>query len=252
MMPSLTTSDIQRYNRHLLLKDVGGVGQRKLRGAKVGIVGAGGLSSPVIAYLAASGIGQLSVFDDDIVSLSNLQRQFIHRTQDVGVSKVASAERFIAELNDGVVVKAVHERITADNAQRLFAGHDVIIEGCDSFAARIIIADACEAQTIPLVTGALGQFDGGYSVIAPWMADDKGRVGARFCDLYPDAPAPDDIPNCEVAGVLSVLPGIVGTMMANEVIKLVSGYAPPALGKLVLYSTRSGETSIMRYGRRSI
>lgn len=247
---SLSREETARYARHIVLKDMGGAGQQRLKSARVLVVGAGGLGSPVIAYLAAAGLGHMTIADPDTVSVSNLQRQIVHRTGDAGLPKAESAVRFVAALNPHVVARAEITALDASNAAAILAGHDLVIEGTDSFAARQAIAAACEAAELPLVTGAIGQFDGALTVLAPHLADAAGVCNPRFADLYPVAPRPDEAPACETVGVLGVLPGIVGAMMANEAIKLITGIGAPLIGKLLVYSARSGETTVLRYKQR--
>lgn len=241
---TLTTAESARYARHLVLKGLGGSGQQKIKAARVLVVGAGGLGSPAIAYLAAAGVGVLGIADPDSVSLSNLQRQILFSDADEGLLKTQGAQRFVAGLNPHV--KTVPHPIALDtaNADEIVSGYDIVLEGTDSFAAKQALADACERARIPLVTGALGQFDGSLTVLMPYREQNP-----RFGDLFPVAPAPEDSPPCELAGVLNVLPGILGTMMANEALKLIAGYGEPLTGKLLVYSARSGETTTLKYAR---
>jgi len=247
---ALSPEETRRYARHIVLKGLGGAGQAALKTAHVAVIGAGGLGAPVIAYLAAAGVGRLTIVDPDSVTLSNLQRQVIHRSDDEGIGKARSAARFVADLNPHVVVEAVAEAITPDNAPRLLAGATVVVEGTDSFAAREIVAAACEALCVPLVSGAITMFDGQVTVLAPHLSDSEGRRAPRFADLFAVAPEAGEVPACEEVGVLGVLTGTIGTMMANEAIKLITGYAGPLIGKLLIYSSRSGETRVLRYRRR--
>lgn len=235
----------ERYARHIVLKGIGGIGQQKIGAARVLVIGAGGLGSPVIAYLAAAGIGTLGIADPDQVSVSNLQRQIIHRTDDSGTSKTASAERFANDLNPAVNVVRHDLAITPDNVREVIEGYDLVVEGTDSFETKRVVAEACAVAEIPLVLGALGPFDGSLTVLAPYQNESP-----RFSDLYPNTPSTEESPPCELAGVLNVLPGIIGTMMANEALKLIAGYGEPLIGKLLVYAARSGETSVMRYRRR--
>lgn len=244
---SLSQDEARRYARHIVLKDMGGTGQQKLKSARVLIVGAGGLGSPVIAYLAGAGVGHLTILDPDSVEVSNLQRQVIYTTADAGHAKAERAAAQARALNPHVTVSAVTAAVDATNAADLIAGHDLVVEGTDAFAAKKAVADACATAQVPLVTGALGQFDGSLTVLAPFACDDAGAPYPSFDTLYPAAPRPADSPPCELAGVLNVLPGIVGTMMANEAVKWIAGIGEPLLGRLLLYSARTGETRIMRY-----
>jgi molybdopterin/thiamine biosynthesis adenylyltransferase len=229
-MSPLTPDETWRYARHLVLKDIGGAGQQKLKAAKVLVVGAGGLGSPVIAYLAAAGVGTIGIVDHDAVSLSNLQRQLVHRTADVGMSKVESALHFAAAINPYPQVVPHQVRLDAANAAELLGGTDLVLDGTDDFETRRIVAEAAEAAAIPLVSGAVSMWDGQVTVFA------KAK---RFADLYPVTPAPEDLPSCEAVGVLGPVTGVIGTLMAMEAIKLITGAGEPLIGRLLLYDGRS-------------
>ncbi|WP_404400757.1 HesA/MoeB/ThiF family protein [Pelagibacterium halotolerans] len=244
---NLSSEEIRRYARHIVLKDMGGAGQQKLKSTHVLVVGAGGLGSPVIAYLAGAGIGSMTILDPDAVDVSNLQRQVIYSSADAGLSKAERAKAYARALNPHVAVTAVTMKISADNAAEMIVGHDLVVEGTDSFAAKKAVAAACANARVPLVIGALGQFDGSLTVLAPFLVDAAGKPLPRFEALYPVDPRPEDSPPCEEVGVLNVLPGIVGTMMANEAIKWITEIGEPLLGRLLIYSARSGETRVMRY-----
>ncbi|WP_246018392.1 HesA/MoeB/ThiF family protein [Pelagibacterium montanilacus] len=243
----LSPPESRRHARHLVLKGIGASGQQAIAGARVLVVGAGGLGAPVITALAAAGIGTLGVCDHDTVSLSNLPRQTLFRDSDVGASKALCAVREIGVLNPHGRASAHAERLVPDNAGALVENYDLVVEGSDDFACRRHVAAACARARIPLVTGAVGQFDGTVTVLAPYSRDGEGKPYPTLEALYPHAPSPEDIPTCEQAGVLSVLPAVVGAMMANEALKLVAGYGEPLLGKLALYSARTGETRILGY-----
>lgn len=243
----LTPSQSARYARHIVLKDMGGPGQQKLAAAHVAIVGAGGLGAPVIAYLAGAGVGTLTIIDPDTVSLSNLSRQVIYTDADIGHAKAVAAARFASTLNPEITVDSVVSRLDAENAEAFLSNADLVIEGTDSFAAKRVIASVCAARRIPLVTGALGPFDGSVTTLAPFLSRDDGTAWPAFEALYPVDPTPEDSPPCELVGVLSVLPGVIGTMMATEAIKWLAGFGEPLLGKLLIYSARTGESRIMRY-----
>jgi adenylyltransferase/sulfurtransferase len=210
-------------------------------------VGAGGLGAPVIAYLAGAGIGTLTIIDPDTVSLSNLARQVIYTDADLDHAKAVAAARFASALNPEIAVDALVTRIDAENAQSFLSSADLVVEGTDSFSAKRIIATVCAARRIPLVTGALGPFDGAVTTLAPFLDREDGTPWPAFDALYPLDPTPEDSPPCELVGVLNVLPGIIGTMMANEAIKWLADFGEPLLGKLLLYSARTGESRIMRY-----
>ncbi len=239
-MSALSPEEIKRYSRHIVLRGVGGDGQQKLKAARVLVVGAGGLGSPAIAYLAAAGVGTLGVVDHDTVSLSNLQRQVIHQSAGVGVPKVESAGQFVAGLNTHVEFVPHVERITPENAARLVAGYHLVLDGTDNFSTRAVTAAAAEAAGVTLVSGAVSMFDGQVTVFAPG--------GPRFTDLYPDTPDEADLPACEVVGVLGAVTGVIGTLMAMEAIKLITGVGEPLVGRLLLYDGRSARFDEVRYG----
>lgn len=250
MTDPLSPEEIDRYRRHIVLAEIGGAGQQKLKQANVLVVGAGGLGAPVIQYLAAAGIGQIGVLDDDIVSLSNLQRQVIHDTAGLGMPKIASAEAAVARLNPHVAFTGIAERLTADNAARLLAGYDLLVDGSDNFDTRYASADAAEAARIPLVTGAVGRFDGSLTVLKPYEAGPDGTLHPGYRDLFPSAPPPGVVPACAEAGIVGALTGVVGTLMAMEVIKLVTGAGEPLVGRLLLYDGLAARFETLKYKRR--
>ncbi|MEW9617191.1 molybdopterin-synthase adenylyltransferase MoeB [Shinella sp. S4-D37] len=250
MTDPLSPEEIARYRRHIVLAEVGGAGQQKLKQANVLIVGAGGLGAPVIQYLAAAGIGHIGVLDDDTISLSNLQRQVIHDTAGLGTPKIASAEAAVARLNPHVVFTGIAERLTADNAARLLAGYDLLVDGSDNFDTRYASADAAEAARIPLVTGAVGRFDGSLTVLKPYEAGPDGTLHPGYRDLFPSAPPPGVVPACAEAGIVGALTGVVGTLMAMEVIKLVTGAGEPLVGRLLLYDGLAARFETLKYRRR--
>jgi molybdopterin/thiamine biosynthesis adenylyltransferase len=235
---ALSPEETRRYARHLVLKGVGGEGQQRLKAAKVLVIGAGGLGAPVIAYLAAAGVGTIGVVDDDTVSLSNLQRQIIHTSAGQGTTKVESAKTFVAGLNPFVTIVPHALRLSADNAG-LVAGYDLILDGTDNFTTRKIAADACAAAGKPLVSGAVSMFDGQVTVFAP--------RGPTFADLYPQDPDEVDLPACEIVGVLGAVTGVIGTLMAMEAIKLVTGLGDPLIGRLLLYDGRAAKFTELSY-----
>ncbi len=221
----------ERYLRHILLKEVGAQGQQKLLAARVLIIGAGGLGSPIIQYLAAAGVGMLGVVDDDDVALSNLQRQTIYRDEDVGASKVARAGQFARALNPEIRVVTHRERLTAENAAGLVRAYDIVVEGVDNFDSRFAINAACIAARRPLVSAAIGRFEGQLSVFKPW-------AGAEFpcyrC-LVPEAPPRAGQVNCAEEGVLGPLAGIIGSMAALEALKEIVGIGDSLAGRLLIY-----------------
>lgn len=231
----LSDRELERYARHIVLAEVGGPGQHRLKRARVLVVGAGGLGSPILQYLAAAGVGTLGIVDDDTVSLSNLQRQTIHDTALVGLPKVESARRAIARINPDVAVEPHALRIDAANAARLAADYDLVVDGCDNFATRYAVADGCEAAGRPLVTGAIGRFDGSVTVLKPFERAPDGSRYPSWRDLFPQAPPDGFLPSCAEAGVLGALPGVIGSLQAMEALKLILGIGEPLVGRLLLY-----------------
>lgn len=223
---TFSAEELERYARHLVLPEVGGPGQQRLRDARALVIGAGGLGSPAIQYLAAAGIGHLRVADDDAVSLSNLQRQVLHGTNDVGRAKVASAADAVARLNPHCRFEPVAERLTEANAARLLAGATVCLDGSDNFATRYLAADACEAAGVPLVTAAVGRFDGTLTVQLPG--------GRRYRDLFPQAPPAGTVASCAEAGILGAVTGVMGALQAVEALKLVTGAGDVLAGEVLM------------------
>ena len=237
---SLSDEELERYARHIVLKEVGGAGQAKLRAARVAVVGAGGLGSPCLLYLAAAGIGRVTVIDDDDVALSNLQRQVLHTTPDIGRAKVASAADAIARINPGVVVDGKRLRLDAANARELLAGHDIVADGSDSFATRRAVADAAHALRIPLVAAAIGPFEGQISTYRGWEED-------KPCwRCFAGEAADRDGTSCADAGVIGALAGIVGAMQALEVIREIVGFGDSLAGRLVLYDALGARMRTIR------
>ncbi len=226
----------ERYSRHLRLPQVGVEGQKRLESARVLLIGAGGLGSPAAYYLSAAGVGHLRIADDDTVDRSNLQRQILHTDARIGMPKVDSAAVALSALNPRTEIDAVRERVTAANVERLLAGVDVAIDGADNFAARYLLNDACVKLGIPLVYGAVHRFEGQASVF------DAGRHrGAAPCYrcLFPEPPSPENAPNCAEAGVLGVLPGVIGLIQATEAIKLILEIGEPLRGRLLQFDALS-------------
>lgn len=232
--PQLTSQQVSRYSRHLLVPGMGIEAQRRLLNARVAVVGAGGLGSPVLAYLAAAGAGHLTIIDDDVIDATNLQRQVVHRADGVGRRKVDSAAEYVSGLNPDVSVRARHTRITPDNAQELLAGHDVVLDGADNFPTRYAVSDACSALGLPVVWAAVLRFDAQISTFVPGL---EGSVGLR--DLFPVPPLPEDVPSCSEAGVLGALVGQVGSIMAAEAVKLICGFGEPLVGRVLLIDALS-------------
>ena len=226
--PELTRDEIERYSRHLLIPDVGLIGQRRLRNARVLVIGAGGLGSPVLLYLAAAGVGTLGIVDDDTVDVSNLQRQVIHGQSDLGRPKVVSAAEAVAEVNPQVATVLHTDRLDAGNALDIFAGYDLVVDGTDTFATRYLVNDACVLLGIPTVWGSILRFEGQASVF--WAAH-----GPQYRDLYPVPPPAGSVPSCAEGGVLGVLCATIGSVMATEAIKLITGIGRSLLGRLFIY-----------------
>lgn len=243
----LTEAEIARYARHIVLPEIGGAGQQKLKRASVAVIGAGGLGAPVLGYLAAAGVGRLAIIDDDVVSVANLQRQIIHDTEALGEPKTASAARSLARINPHVAVSPHAVRLTSANAEALLAGHDVIVDGSDNFATRYAIADAAAALAIPLVSGALGRFDGTVTVFMPHRRDAEGRPNPSYRDLFPQPPPDGLVPSCAEAGILGALPGVIGSLQAMETIKLIAGIGEPLVGRLLLYDALSARFETIAY-----
>ena len=239
---SLTAEQRQRYSRHLLIPEIGLEGQMKLLDAKVLLLGAGGLGSPVAVYLAAAGVGTLGIVDDDEVDLTNLQRQIAHTTDRVGVAKVDSAEQAIGELNPDVEVVKYRTRLDADNIMEIIEGYDVIVDGADNFPTRYLLNDASVRLGIPVVSASILGFDGQLAVFAP-------GDGPCYRCLYPTPPPAELAPSCGVNGVLGVLPGTMGMLQATEVIKLIVGAGEPLVGRLLLYEALSATFTELKVKR---
>ena len=224
----LTVEEIERYSRHLTLAQVGEIGQRRLTNARVLVIGAGGLGAPVLHYLAAAGVGTIGIVDDDRVSVSNLQRQVLHGVEDVGDLKTESAARALARLNPLVTVQQHPVRLDAANARDIVAGYDLVLDGADNFGTRYLVSDACTLAGTPCVWGSILRFEGRVSVF--W----SGR-GPTYRDLHPEPPPAGEVPSCAEGGVLGMLPGTIGSIMAAEAVKLLTGIGEPLLGRLLLH-----------------
>ena len=242
MTDPLTSQEIDRYRRHIVLAEIGGAGQQKLKAAHVLIVGAGGLGAPVIQYLAAAGIGHIGVLDDDTVSLSNLQRQVIHTTDRVGVPKVDSAEEAIRDLNPDVQVVKYASRLDASNIMEIIEGYDVIVDGVDNFPTRYLLNDATVRLGIPVVSAAILGFEGQLSVFKP-------HEGPCYRCLFRQPPPAELAPSCGANGVLGVLPGTMGLLQATEVVKLVIGIGDPLIGRLLIYDALGTEFTELKVRR---
>ncbi|MCC6419357.1 MAG: molybdopterin-synthase adenylyltransferase MoeB [Gemmataceae bacterium] len=225
---ALSPNEIARYSRHLIMPEVGMDGQRRLKAARVLLIGAGGLGSPLALYLAAAGVGRIGLIDFDVVDFSNLQRQILHGTADVGRSKLQSAKESIQAINPEVQIDLYETRLTSENALQLFAPYDIVIDGTDNFPTRYLTNDACVLLKKPNVYGSIFRFDGQASVFAP-------PQGPCYRCLYPEPPPPGEVPSCAEGGVLGILPGLVGCIQATEAVKLILGKGTPLIGRLLLY-----------------
>jgi molybdopterin-synthase adenylyltransferase len=246
-LAELTEPQIRRYARHIVLAEIGGVGQARLIAARVLVIGAGGLGAPLLQYLAAAGIGTLGVIDHDRVDLSNLQRQVIHRTTDIGVSKVESARRALLDINPEVEVVAHDERLTADNAQRIVDGYDIVADGSDNFATRYLLNDVCFHLKKILVSAAILRFDGQISTYKAWQG--AGHPCLRC--IFPAAPSEDAVPSCAQAGVLGALAGTLGALQASEVVKEILGIGRSLSGRLLMYDALAASFDEMAIAKRA-
>lgn len=238
---SFREEDLRRYARHIVLPGIGGDGQRRLLDAKILVVGAGGLGSPAAMYLSAAGVGTLGIVDDDRVDESNLQRQLLHDTDDVGRPKVASAVERLRDLNPTIDVRGIEARVEPTNAESLLAGWDVVVDGTDSFPTRYLLNDVARRLGVPLVHGAVQAFDGQATTFVP--------DGPCYRCLFPTPPEPGTVPSCSEGGVFGVLPGIVGSIQATEAIKLVTGVGEPLVGRLLLVDAMSMDVRTVAFRR---
>ena len=237
-------TELNRYARHIVLREIGGLGQKKLKDAKVLVIGAGGLGSPALLYLAAAGVGTIGVVDDDEVDNSNLQRQVIHRDDAIGMPKVFSAEAAMRAQNPFVTVKPYRRRLDAETAAALVEAYDLVLDGTDNFATRYLVNRACVAAGVPLVSGALSQWEGQISVFDP-----KAGAPCYEC-VFPKAPAEGLAPSCAEAGVIGPLPGVIGAMMAVEAIKVITGAGAALRGEMLIYDALYGESRKITLRRR--
>ena len=245
----LSPEELERYARHIVMREVGGPGQTKLKAARVLSIGAGGLGAPVLMYLAAAGVGTLGVVDDDVVTLSNLQRQIIHATSDVGARKVDSAASTIAALNPHVAFRAHHMRLDASNAMALLADYDIVADGSDNFATRYLVADACYLAKKPLVTAALGVFDGTLTTIRAHEKNAEGELNPTYRCLFPEPPPDGTVPSCQQAGIIGALAGVLGSMTALEVIREIVGFGEGLVGRLLMVDARAMRFETLHYRR---
>jgi molybdopterin/thiamine biosynthesis adenylyltransferase len=241
---SFSDAELQRYARHILLREIGGAGQKRLKTARVLVVGAGGLGSPALLYLAGAGIGSISVIDDDVVEGSNLQRQIIHADQRIGMPKVFSAEIALRALNPFIEVKPYNRKLTEDIAQDLIADHDLVLDGTDDMDTRYLVNRACVAASVPLISGALTQWEGQLGVYDP------SRGGPCYACVFPTRPEPGLVPTCAEAGVAAPLPGVIGAMMAMEAVKVLTDAGEPLRSRLMIHDALFAETRVITTKRR--
>lgn len=236
--------ELERYTRHIVLRELGGSGQKRLKTSRVLVVGAGGLGSPAMLYLAAAGVGTIGVIDDDAVEATNLQRQIAHTDPRIGMAKVFSAEVAMKALNPFVTVRPYHRRLTADIAQDLVADYDLVLDGCDDLDTRYVLNAACNTARVPLISGALSQWEGQLTTYAPWDGT------PCYACIFPEKPAPGLAPTCAEAGVLGPLPGILGTMMAAEAVKELTGAGQGHRGRMAIHDALWGEHRTIALTRR--
>jgi len=239
----------ERYHRQIILPEFGEEGQQKLLKAKILVIGAGGLGCPALQYLSAAGIGTIGIVDDDVVALNNLHRQVLYSVNDIGLSKAKRAAHILQQLNPEIKIISYNERLATQNALTLIDDFDIIIDGTDNFSTRYMINDACVLLNKPLVYGAISQFEGQVSVfnLQPLMGSNEA---VNYRDLFPDPPKDGEVLNCAEAGVLGVLPGIIGTMMANETIKLITGIGEPLINQLLTYNALNNQVYILNLSAR--
>lgn len=243
--PTFSDTELERYARHIVMREIGGAGQKKLKNARVLVIGAGGLGAPALQYLAAAGVGTIGVIDDDTVENTNLQRQVIHQDAAIGTPKVFSAQKMMLAQNPFITVQPYHRRLTAEIAQDLFQEYDIILEGSDNFETRYLANKTAVALGKPLVSGALSQWEGQISVFHPASA------GPCYQCVFPQKPAEGVAPSCAQAGVFAPLPGVIGAMMAGEAMKIIIGAAAPMTGQMLVYDALYGETRTFTVKRRN-
>lgn len=241
---ALSDEDLERYARHIVLREIGGQGQARLRQARVLCIGAGGLGSPALSYLAAAGVGVLGVVDDDHVSLSNLQRQILHATPRVGEAKTDSAAAGVAAINPGVEVRKHPVRIGPDNIEEILADYQIVLDGSDNFDTRYLVNEVCARLRKPLVSAAIGQWEGQLSIYKPWLG------GPCYACVFPDRPADGLAPTCAEAGVLGALAGVMGSLQAAETVKEIVGAGETLDGRLLLYDALYAEFRTIRVARQ--
>jgi adenylyltransferase/sulfurtransferase len=243
----LTAEEVERYARHIVLREVGGQGQNKIKNARVLVIGAGGLGAPLLMYLAAAGVGEIGVIDNDMVSLSNLQRQVIFRTEDVDKPKADVAAKALEALNPNVKITRYIDRFSAENALALLKQYDLLCDGSDNFATRYLASDACYFARKPLITAAVGTFDGTLTTIRAHEKDSSGKPNPTYRCLFPEPPLPGSIPACSEAGILGALPGVLGSLMALEAVREIVGFGQGLVGRLLMVDTRDMRSETTRY-----
>lgn len=243
----LTEKELSRYNRHLLLPEIGSAGQERLKGARVLMIGAGGLGCPVLMYLVAAGVGKIGIVDFDVVDESNLQRQVLFETDDIGKLKAESAGRKLSRQNPLIEIVSIPKKLSTQNALELFSGYDIIVDGTDNFSTRYLVNDACLLLGKPLVSGSIFKFQGQISVFN--MKDGKGVSGPTYRCLFPSPPQAGSVPSCSEVGVMGVLPGIIGSIMANETIKIITGIGGVLSGRILLVDSLSMKVSTVEIER---
>jgi molybdopterin-synthase adenylyltransferase len=243
----LSTEEIERYKRHLVLKEIGGEGQQRLKATRVLVVGAGGLGSPLILYLAAAGIGTIGIIDDDRVSLANLHRQVVHDTATVGKSKTRSAARTVERLNPNVEARLYTTRLVPENALNIVAGYDVVADGSDNFPTRYLVNDACYFAKVPLVFAAVGPFDGHLTTFRAFETDGNGDPRPSYRCLFPEPPPDGTVPPCSEAGILGPVAGVMGCLQAVEVVKELLSIGDSLVGRLLLYDALQVRFSTVAY-----
>lgn len=244
----LSKAELERYSRHLILPEFNIEGQRRLKKAKVLVVGCGGLGAPLLQYLAAAGVGKIGLVDFDVVDASNLQRQVLFGMRDVGRPKVEAAKERLLDLNPHIEIESHNTLLNSENAMEIIGGYDVVADGTDNFQTRYLVNDACVLSGKPNVYASIFRFDGQVSVFN-WTNPETGRLGPNYRDLYPSPPPPGQVPSCAEGGVLGVLPGIIGSLQANEVIKVITGIGEPLSGRLFLFDAKTFSTRILKFGR---
>lgn len=238
----LSAEEVNRYSRHIFLPEIGGSGQQKIKKAKVLVVGAGGLGSPVLNYLCAAGIGTIGIIDFDIVDISNLQRQIIHNTNNIGTSKTASAAKNLAQLNPYPTIKEHNLKLANENAKDIFNLYDIIVDCCDNFTTRYLIADTASSLQKPYILGAISRYNGQITTLKPYEHNNPS-----YRDIFPHIPQNNKSGNCSTYGVLASLPGVIGSLQATEVLKLVTGIGQPLIKRLLVYEGLQANFYIINY-----